>query len=100
MTLGILVNSDRHLHDITGLTRAAVSKGHQVILFAMDEGTRLLESATFTDLCGLPGVSMSLCEHSAETCRVRAEGLPDKIVRGSQYHNAVMNNSADRVIVL
>ena len=42
MKLGILVNSDRNLEAITGMTRAALAKGHEVLLFAMDDGTRLL----------------------------------------------------------
>lgn len=100
MKLGILVNTDRHLEHIIGLTRAAVAKGHEVILFAMDEGTRLLGNASYTDLCKLRGVSMSVCEHSAKALAVRTEGLPGAIVCGSQYHNAVMSQSADRVIVL
>lgn len=100
MKLGILVNTDRHLDDIVGLTTAAVAKGHEVILFSMDTGTRLLERGAYTDLCRLPGVSMSVCEHSAKALAVRTAGLPGAIVCGSQYQNAVMSQSADRVIVL
>ena len=100
MKLGILVNTDRHLPDIIGLTKVAVSKGHEVILFAMDEGTRLLEDPSYTELCRLPGVAMSVCEYSANGHGVETAGLPKEIVCGSQYHNAVMVNSADRVIVL
>lgn len=100
MKLGVLVNTDRHLRDIIGLTKAAVSKGHEVTLFTMDAGTRLLENPSYTELCGLPGVAMSVCEHSAQAYEVRTEGLPKDIVRGSQYHNAVMSRNADRLIVL
>ncbi|MBI4591096.1 MAG: hypothetical protein HY725_19895 [Candidatus Rokubacteria bacterium] len=100
MKLGILVNTDRHLHDIVGLTRAAVSSGHEVTLFAMDEGTRLVEDPSYTDLCKLPGVAMSVCEHSAKGHHVRTVGLPKEIVCGSQYHHAVMVHGADRMIVL
>ncbi len=100
MKLGILVNTDRHLQDIVGLTRAAVAKGHEVALFTMDEGTRLLGSPSYTDLCRLPGVAVSVCEHSAKSHAVPTAGLPKEIVFGSQYHNAVMVHGADRVIVL
>lgn len=100
MKLGILVNTKRHLRDIIGLTTAAVSKGHEVTLFAMDEGTRLLEDPSYTELCRLPGVAMSVCEHSAKAYAVRTEGLPKEIVCGSQLQNAVMAHGADRVIVL
>ncbi len=100
MKLGILVNADEHLRDIVGLTRAAVSKGHEVILFAMDRGVRLLENPSYTELSKLRGVTMSVCEHSAKAHGVRTEGLAGEIVFGSQYHNAVMHHTADRVIVL
>ena len=100
MKLGILVNTDRHLRDIVGLTTAAVAGGHEVALFAMDAGTRLLGDPSYTELCRLPGVAMSVCEHSARGHGVETAGLPKEIVCGSQYHNAVMVNSADRVIVL
>jgi predicted peroxiredoxin len=98
--LGILVNTRRHLPDAVGLTRAAVAKGHEVILFTMDEGTRLLADAAYTDLSKLAGVAMSVCEHSAAQYGVRLDGLPKEIVCGSQYQNAVMSQKADRVIVL
>ncbi len=100
MKLGILVNTDKHLDDIAGLTKAAVSKSHEVILFAMDDGTKLLESQAYTELCKLQGVSMSFCDHSAQKIGVKTEGIPEEIVRGSQYNNAAMDHDADKVIVL
>ncbi|HJX16650.1 MAG TPA: DsrE family protein [Acidiferrobacterales bacterium] len=100
MKLGILLNTARHLEDVAGITRAALAKNHQVIIFTMDEGTRLLENQTLVSLAGLEGVSLSVCDHSAKMHGVKAEGLPPKIVCGSQLHNAMMNHNADRVIVL
>lgn len=100
MKLGILVNTDRHLRHIVGLTRAATAQGHEVLFFTMDAGCRLLRDAAYTGLCTLPGVAMSVCEHSAQSHGVSLDGLPKPIVGGSQYHNAVMSHSADRVIVL
>ena len=100
MKLGILVNTARHLDDVIGITRAAVAKDHQVIIFAMDEGTRLLQDDAFVSLAGIEGVSLSVCDHSAKMHGVNAEGLSPKIVCGSQLHNAMMNHNADRVIVL
>jgi predicted peroxiredoxin len=90
----------RHFQEIIGLATAAVSKGHQVLLFTMDEGTRLLEISSYAELCKLPGVAISVCEHSASQHGVQAKGLPKEVVWGSQYHNAVMVHDADRVIVL
>jgi len=100
MKLGILVNTDRHLQHVVGLTRAAVSKGHEVSLFTMDAGTRLLGNPAYTDLCKLAGVAMSVCEHSAKGHDAQTAGLPKEIVFGSQYHNAVMVHGADRLIVV
>ena len=38
MKLGILVNTDRHVKDLVGLAKAALSKKHEVIVFFMDSG--------------------------------------------------------------
>lgn len=106
MKLGILVNTARHLDDIVGISRAALAKNHQVIIFAMDEGARLMENQILASLAELEGVSVSVCDHSASMYGVSTEGLSPKIVCGtkivcgSQFQNAKMNHNADRVIVL
>ena len=100
MKLGILVNTDKHAEDISGLTKAALSKGHEVIIFMMDTGVKLLGNPSITGLCNESGVRMSFCDHSAGKIGVSKEGVPDKIVCGSQFDNANMNHDADRVIVL
>jgi len=98
--LGMLINTARHVDDVVGICRAALARGHQVIIFAMDEGTRLLENDAFVSLAELDGVSLSLCDHSAKMFGAKTEGLPPKIVCASQLNNAMMNHNADRVIVL
>lgn len=100
MKLGILVNTDRHLEYLTGIVHAASQMGHEVILFAMDEGTRLLRSSEFIRLCELDNVSMSLCNHSATEHGVDTTGVSKEIIVGSQFNNAMMNSQADKVIVL
>jgi len=100
MKLGILVNTDKNIEAVVGLTEAAISKGHEVSIFAMDEGTRLLENPAYTGLCRLQGVTMSFCDHSAKRLGVRTEGISKDITCGSQYNNAVMNHNSDRVIIL
>ncbi len=100
MKLGMLINTAKHVDDAVGICRAALARGHQVIIFAMDEGTRLLENDAFVSLAALDGVSLSLCDHSAKMFGVKTEGLPPKIVCASQLNNAMMNHNADRVIVL
>lgn len=100
MKLGMLINTAKHLDHVVGICRAALAKNHQVNIFAMDEGTRLLENDAFVSLAELDGVSMSLCDHSAKAVGAKTEGLPSKIVCASQLNNAMMNHNADRVIVL
>jgi predicted peroxiredoxin len=100
MKLGILVNSNKNIEEVAGLTRAAISKGHRVTIFAMDEGTRILEDPACTVLADLAGVEMSYCDHSARQLGVNTTGLPDNIERSSQYNNAAMNHNADKVLVL
>lgn len=100
MKLGIFVNTDRHLADVVGLVKAALAKGHEAILFNMDDGTKLLHTPEFAELCKTKGVTMSFCDHSAKHMGITSEGLSKEIVCGSQYNNAVMHHDADRVIVL
>ena len=98
-TLGILVNTDRHAKHVQGLTRAALARKHDVIIFLMDEGTRLLQDAGCVGLAVLEGVTLSLCSHSAERHGVKTDALPEAVVRGSQLNNAMMNHQAERVVV-
>lgn len=100
MKLGILVTTDKHLDDILGITKSALSKGHEVTVFNMDEGTKLLGNPAFHELCKTPGVSMSFCDHSAKRANIETEGIPSEIVCGSQFDNANMNHESDKVIIL
>ncbi|MBI4689979.1 MAG: hypothetical protein HY754_06895 [Nitrospirae bacterium] len=100
MKLGIHVNSDKHMEHVIGLVKAAVSKGHEVIVFTMCEGEKLLENPSYTGLCDMPNVSMSFCDHNAVHMGINKSVIPQKIACGSQYNNAVMVHEADRVIVL
>jgi len=100
MKLGILVNTDRHLEHIAGITKAAVSRGYEVIIFSMDEGTKLLSNSDFSELSKLQGVQMSFCGLNAKLLGVPADGIPEEIVDGSQYDNALMHHNSDKVIVL
>jgi hypothetical protein len=100
MKIGILVNTDRHLDAIVGLTRAARERGHEIVIFAMDDGTRLLAEPSYTALSASPGVTMSFCDHSAEKLSLDTGGIGKEIRGGSQYDNASMMHEADRVIIL
>jgi len=100
MKLGILVNTDKHLEHMLGITKAAIAAKHEVIVFIMDEGTRLLENDLFVSLVKLPAVSITLCEHSAKSYGIDTKGLSKDINCASQFNNAMMIHNADRVIVL
>jgi len=100
MKLGILVTTDQHLPHVRGLVEAAVRKQHEVQVFVMDDGTRLLESSQFSSLCTMKGVGLSYCEHATQQTGVRTDDLPGSAVCGSQFDNATMMHEADRVIVL
>lgn len=100
MKLGIHVNSDRHLDHIIGIVNAAVAKGHEVTIFTMADGERLLEKAAFTALCTVKGVSMAYCDHNAAHMGINKGAIPQDIVCGSQFNNATMVHDVDKVIVL
>jgi predicted peroxiredoxin len=100
MKLGILINTDRHLAHVTGITHAALDKGHEVIIFVMDDGTKLLNAPAMQELCRLTGVATSFCSFNARQRDIGDEGLSQEIAAGSQLNNVAMNRIADKVIVL
>ncbi|MBF0538148.1 MAG: hypothetical protein HQL03_07845 [Nitrospirae bacterium] len=100
MIIGLLVTRDGFKEDIVGLTKAATGKGHSVIIFMMDDGIRHCKDKDIQALKDLPGVSMSLCDHSAKLRDVTEDMIPACITAGSQYQNSVMNQDADRVILI
>ncbi|MDA8085237.1 MAG: hypothetical protein M0Z75_00880 [Nitrospiraceae bacterium] len=100
MKIGLLVNTDNNLKDIIGITKEALSRGHEVSIFTMDSGTRLLENGEYSGLCRLEGVKMAFCSHSAGKEGVGTSLVPRHITCGSQFDNALMSNESDVVIVL
>ncbi len=100
MKLGILINTDKHAKDLIGLAKAAIAKGHKVIMFFMDSGVQLLSAPEIKELCDISAISMSYCDYTTEKNRISKDDFSDKMVSGSQYNNAIMNNEADRVIIL
>jgi predicted peroxiredoxin len=100
MKLGILVNTDKHLSDIIGLTKAALELGHDITVFTMDAGTRLFKHPEYSELCRLSGVKMSFCDHNAKMFDAQTGGIPEEIVCGSQFDNAAMMHECDKVIIL
>jgi hypothetical protein len=100
MKLGILINTDNYPDAVLGITTAALSKGHEVSIFAMDAGTHLLNQPSLKELSQHQRIVMGFCEHSAHGLGVLMETIPAPIIRGSQYDNATMLHESDKVIVL
>ncbi len=100
MTIGLLVTRDKYKEHIIGLTNAALKKGHKVIIFMMDDGTRHSQDKDVVALKELKDVEMSLCDHSAKLRKITEDMIPKGITAGSQYQNAVLNQDADRVILI
>ncbi len=100
MKLGILVNTDRHAENLIGIANAAVAKGHQVVVFFMNGGARLLENAAVNNLAELKGVGMAYCDYTTQQLEMSKENIHELVDTGSQYDNATMQHEADRVIVL
>ncbi|MCE5194413.1 MAG: DsrE family protein [Nitrospiraceae bacterium] len=100
MKLGILVNTDRHLDDIMGMTSAAISKGHEVIIFVMDKGINLINNQVFKLVHKFESVKVFVCSQDAVEMGLSIDNVSEGIVMGSQYDNALMVHEADRVIVL
>jgi sulfur relay (sulfurtransferase) complex TusBCD TusD component (DsrE family) len=99
MTLGILVTTDKYKDDIVGIAEAAVERGHRIIIFFMDEGCRLITDKKIVSLKDRYGVSMSLCDYNRKKMGILDKDIPEGIICGSQYDNAVMNRESDKVIV-
>lgn len=100
MKLGILMNTDKNVEDVIGLVNAAVSKGHEVVLFNMDKGIPPLETDAYRQLCKKSGVSIAYCDHSSKHEGLNKDGIPEEVVCGSQFDNANMMHDADKVIVI
>lgn len=98
MTLGILVNTDKNKEAIIGITKVSIKRGHRVILFFMDEGCNLLKDGEITALRNIEGVSISICDFNRK--KIGIKDIPEGILCGSQYDNAVMNRESDKVIIL
>jgi len=99
MTLGMLITTDKHRDDILGIAETAVSRGHDVIIFFMDEGCRLITDEKIKSLKERGNVVMSLCDYNRKKIEIADKEIPEGITCGSQYDNALMNKESDKVIV-
>ena len=95
--LGILVTRHANLAHISGIIRAARRAGHPVQVFLTDEGVRFALDPGFLELLPLEGVAVACCDHFRD--RLGIEQKSEGITYGSQYDNAVMLHTSDRVLV-
>ena len=100
MKLGILVNTDRHIQQLSSITRAALLKGHEVSVFVMDRAVHLLDSGEIAELSALEGVSVGYCNYNSMSENICIADLPVAVNCGSQLDNAIMMRDSDRVITL
>jgi len=100
MKLGILITTDKNNDAVVGLTKAAVSKGHEVIIFCTDVGVNLVKDKSFTDLSATSVVKMGYCDHSGKALGVSKEDVPEAITCGSQFDNATMFHDVDKLVNL
>ncbi len=100
MILGMLLITRGYTEDVLGLVGAAVRQGHEVRLFMMDDGVFYSQETSVAALAEHPGVEISLCERSCQWRDIDESMIPAGITSGSQMQNAVMHNSADRMIVI
>ncbi|MBS4058939.1 MAG: DsrE family protein [Bacteroidetes bacterium] len=99
MTLGILVNTDKHAAKIAGIANAAIKRGHKVIIFFMDDGCRIINDGRITSLKDSENITMSLCDLNRRNLGMNDKEIPQFIRCGSQYDNALMHRSADKIVV-
>lgn len=100
MKVGILVTSEGRMGVLEGLVEALCGRSHDVTVFIMDEGTRLLGRSELSALCTRYPIRVSYCDYNAKKLGVDTSGLPQEIVCGSQYQNSRMFHDSEKVIVL
>lgn len=100
MHLGIMATRGNFKKQLLGIVKSASSRGHEVTVFLTDDGVSLCLDREFQQAIGLPGVAISLCDHSAKLRDILETSVPAGITAGSQYQNAVMNQDADKVIII
>lgn len=98
-TLGILVNTDKHLHYLCGLVKAAHKKNIETQIFFTGPGVLLTKEVQFGQLVGL--AKLSVCDVSFRANGLSGEvpgvGFKDFV---TQAVNAEMVAHCDRYIVL
>jgi predicted peroxiredoxin len=100
-TLGILVNSDKHLDYVVKLTGAAHAKGKEVHIFFTGSGVLLALKPEFEQLVGKAKLSICDVSFRANGLHGREEEVPGVGFKdfATQAKNAEMVAQADRYLV-
>ncbi|MBI4686357.1 MAG: DsrE family protein [Nitrospirae bacterium] len=99
MRLGILITSTTYAEKILEITKAAVKRGHAVVIFMTDDGIYLVTNNEIANLRHLGNVEMSLCNYSATGRHLDEKEIPEGVINGTQYQNSIMHNECDKVLI-
>lgn len=98
MLFGIVATNESATDHLLGLARAASARGWQCRCFLTDLGVKLLRSAELLELARAGTLELAVCEHSWEL--YGGGPAPAGVLMASQYQNAELAHTCDRVIVL
>ncbi|MDA8089796.1 MAG: DsrE family protein [Nitrospiraceae bacterium] len=99
MKIGILVTQTPYANKIIEITKEAVKRGHIVSIFMTDDGIYLIKNGAVADLRKLDNVDMSLCNYSAKGRNLDESEIPEGVINGTQYQNALIHNECDKVLI-
>jgi hypothetical protein len=98
LQLGIVAAHGGAGPELVGLASAAARRGWACRCFLTDTGVLLLRSPGVLELARSGAMRLDVCEHS---WALYAQGaVPDGARAGSQYSNAELAHTCDRVVVL
>jgi len=96
--LGIFVSSDRHLHHVIALTRAAKNQGIKVTIFFTHLGLLLTQDPRFAQLKGI--AEMSICNVGLQAHGIKppVAGIRERD-HATQSRHAELIKECDRYVV-
>lgn len=100
-TLGILVSSDKYLHHVVSLTRAASERGKQVHIFFTGAAVMLTLLPEFKDLVGRAALSICDVSFRAFGLHGREDEVPGVGFKdfATQAKNAELIETMERYVV-
>ncbi len=99
MKIGMLVTRRDYADKIVETAKAALSKGHSLVIFMTDDGVYHVRNGAVTELRHRENVEISLCDYSAGGRAISDAEIPAGVIKGTQYQNSVMHNECDKVLI-